>query len=139
MAPTASCTAEIAWEAFQYGANWSGEVCTCSWVLVQAASGRMESAVVSSRSTPLMEILMSSPRASRICSLSNRYRGFPLMLSRPMWPSARVGRMPIITRWAPTEADFCSASLRLRRRFSSKVSRPPDRSRAGGTLISMLN
>ena len=42
-------TAAIAWEAFQYAANWSGEVCTWNWVLVQAASGRIESVVVISR------------------------------------------------------------------------------------------
>ena len=46
MAPTASWTAAIACEAFQYAANWSGEVCTWNWVLVQAASGTIESAVV---------------------------------------------------------------------------------------------
>ena len=56
-----------------------------------------------------------------------------------MWPGASVGRMPIITRCAPTSADFASASLRLRRSISSKVVRPPSRSLAGGTLISMLN
>ena len=56
-----------------------------------------------------------------------------------MWPSARVGRIPIITMWAPTSADFASASLRLRRRLSSNVVSPPSRSFAGGTLISMLN
>ena len=72
LAPTASCTAAIACEAFQYAANWSGEVCTCSWVLVQAASGTIESAVVCSRSVPAMSIAMSSPRAFRICSLSSR-------------------------------------------------------------------
>ena len=47
--------------------------------------------------------------------------------------------MPIITMWAPTSADFCSASLRLSRSVCSKVDSPPSRSRAGGTLISMLN
>ena len=72
MAPTASWIDEIAWEAFQYAANWSGEVCTWNWVLVQAASGRIESAVVTSRSGPAMSIAMSSPRALRICSLINR-------------------------------------------------------------------
>ena len=47
--------------------------------------------------------------------------------------------MPIITRCAPTSADFSSASLRLRRRLSSNVPSPSSRSFAGGTLISMLN
>lgn len=56
-----------------------------------------------------------------------------------MWPSASVGRMPIITMWAPTCADFASASLRLRRRVSSNVVSPLSRIFAGGTLISMLN
>ena len=40
LAATATCTAAIAWEAFQYAANWSGEVCTWNCVLVHAASGR---------------------------------------------------------------------------------------------------
>ncbi len=43
LAPTASWTAAIAWEAFQYAGNWSGEVCTWNWVLVHAASGTIES------------------------------------------------------------------------------------------------
>ena len=47
--------------------------------------------------------------------------------------------MPIITMWAPTFDDLASASLRLRRRLSSKVVSPPSRNLAGGTLISMLN
>ena len=47
--------------------------------------------------------------------------------------------MPIITMCAPMAADFCSASLRLRRRLSSNVVRPPSRSLAGAPLISMLN
>ena len=63
LAPTASWIAEIACEAFQYAANWSGEVCTWNCVLVHAASGRIESAVVTSRSGPVMSIAMSSPRA----------------------------------------------------------------------------
>ena len=61
----------MACEAFQYAANWSGDVCTWNWVLVHAASGTIESAVVSSRSGPEIEIVMSSPRAFRICSLSS--------------------------------------------------------------------
>ena len=36
---TATWTPAIAWEAFQYSANWSGEVCTWNCVLVHAASG----------------------------------------------------------------------------------------------------
>lgn len=68
MAETASCTPAIACAAFQWAANWSGEVCTWNWVLVQAASGTIESAVVVSRSLPEMAIVMSSPRAARICS-----------------------------------------------------------------------
>jgi hypothetical protein len=39
-----------------------------SWVLVQAASGTIESAVVRNRSGPLMSMTMSSPRAARIWS-----------------------------------------------------------------------
>lgn len=38
LAATATCTAAITCEAFQYAANWSGEVWTWNWVLVQAAS-----------------------------------------------------------------------------------------------------
>ncbi len=71
MAPTASWIAAIAWDAFQYAANWSGEVCTWSCMLVQAASGTIESVVVASRSSPAIEIAMSSPRAFMICSLSS--------------------------------------------------------------------
>jgi hypothetical protein len=71
LAPTASWIAAIAWDAFQYAANWSGEVCTCSCMLVHAASGTIESAVVRSFSTPEIAIVMSSPRAARICSLSS--------------------------------------------------------------------
>ncbi len=72
LAPTASWIAAIACEAFQYAANWSGEVCTWNWVLVHAASGTIESAVVTSRSAPAMAMEMSSPRADMICSLSSR-------------------------------------------------------------------
>ena len=72
LAPTASWIAAIACEAFQYDANWSGAVCTWSCMLVQAASGMIESAVVTSRSGPAIEIEMSSPRAAMICSLSRR-------------------------------------------------------------------
>ncbi len=71
LAATATWAAAMAWEAFQYAANWSGEVCTWNWVLVHAASGTMESAVVSRCSAPEIEIAMSSPRASRIWSLSS--------------------------------------------------------------------
>ena len=74
MAPRASWIEEMACEAFQYSAKSSGEVCTWNWVLVQAASGTIESEVVSRRSTlpiPAIEIEMSSPRALRICSLSS--------------------------------------------------------------------
>jgi hypothetical protein len=38
---------------------------------VQAASGAIVSANVDSRSTPLIEISRSSPRAAKICSLSS--------------------------------------------------------------------
>ena len=72
-APSASWTEQIAWDAFQYSANSSGDVCTWNWVLVHAASGTIESDVVCSRSMlpmPAIEIVMSSPRALRICSLS---------------------------------------------------------------------
>ena len=68
----ASWTPAMTWEAFQYAAKSSGEVWTWNWVLVQAASGRIDSDVVCSRSRPLIEIAMSSPRAARICSLSSR-------------------------------------------------------------------
>ena len=61
------------------------------------------------------------------------------MLSAVMWSSASVGRMPIITMWAPTSADLASAPLRSRRSCSSNVFSPPSRSLTGGTLISMLN
>ena len=71
MAPTASCAAAMACEAFQYAANWSGEVWTWNWVLVQAASGTIESAVVRSCSSPEIRISMSSPRAARIWSESS--------------------------------------------------------------------
>ena len=39
-------------------------------MLVHAASGTIESAVVTSRSGPAIEMAMSSPRADMICSLS---------------------------------------------------------------------
>jgi hypothetical protein len=71
LAPSASWTPAIAWDAFQYGANSSGLTWMCSWVLVQAASGMIESAVVDMCSTPLIEMAMSSPRAARIWSLSS--------------------------------------------------------------------
>ena len=56
-----------------------------------------------------------------------------------MCPSASVGRIPIMTWWAPTLEPFSSASLSERRRLSSNFERPPSRSLAGATLISMLN
>ena len=68
-ADTASCTPAITCEAFQYAAKSSGEVCTWNCVLVHAASGMIESAVVRSFSAPVIDSAMSSPRASRICSL----------------------------------------------------------------------
>ena len=71
MAPTASWMPLIAWEAFQYAAKLSGLTWVCSWVLVQAASGMIESEVVCSRSGPLMSMTRSSPRAARIWSLSS--------------------------------------------------------------------
>ena len=61
----------MAWEAFQYAGKFSGLTWMCSWVLVQAASGTIESVVVRSRSGPPMSITMSSPRAARIWSLSS--------------------------------------------------------------------
>ena len=61
LAPTASWSELITWEAFQYAGKFSGLTWTWSWVLVQAASGAMESAVTRSRSGPLMSRTMSSP------------------------------------------------------------------------------
>jgi hypothetical protein len=45
---------------------------------VQAASGAIVSVDVASRSTPSMLISMSSPRASKICSLIRAYLGLAL-------------------------------------------------------------
>ena len=56
-----------------------------------------------------------------------------------MWPCSSVGRMPIITMWAPDSAAFDSASLRLARNASSNPESPPSRSLRGEALISMLN
>ena len=64
----------MTWEAFQYSAKLSGEVCTWNCVLVHAASGTIESVDVLSFSTlpmPAIWIEMSSPRALRICSPSS--------------------------------------------------------------------
>ena len=48
--------------------------------------------------------------------------------------------MPIITMWAPTSADLLLGVVEaVRAGVSSNVVSPPSRSRAGGTLISMLN
>ena len=47
--------------AFQIVAKRSGSTCWCSCTLVHAASGMIESAVVSSRSAPWMSMTMSSP------------------------------------------------------------------------------
>ena len=44
LAPSASCTPAMAWEAFQCAANVSGLTCRCSCTLVQAASGAIVSA-----------------------------------------------------------------------------------------------
>ena len=71
LAPTASCTPAIACAAFQSVWKRSGSTCWCSCTLVQAASGAIVSANVDSRSTPLIEICRSSPRAAKICSLSS--------------------------------------------------------------------
>ena len=66
LAPRASWIAEIAWEAFQYSAKSSGEVCTWNWVLVHAASGTIESDVASSRSTlPIPAMRSRCPRRAR--------------------------------------------------------------------------
>ena len=43
-APTASWTPAIAWAAFQWRAKSSGCTSWCSWTLVHAASGAIESA-----------------------------------------------------------------------------------------------
>ena len=64
-AHSASCTAAIAWEAFQYAANWSGEVCTWNWVLVQAASGTIESAVVAAAVADAGDLRSRCPRRGR--------------------------------------------------------------------------
>ena len=71
LAPTATWIPAIAWAAFQNAAKASGSQSWCSWTLVQAASGAMVSANVFSRSTPVIEISRSSPRAAKICSLSS--------------------------------------------------------------------
>ena len=70
-APTASWIPLIACEAFQYAAKLSGLTWVCSWVLVHAASGMIDSEVVRSRSAPWMSMTRSSPRAARIWSLSS--------------------------------------------------------------------
>lgn len=44
LAASATWTPAIAWAAFQYAANSSGETCRWNWVLVQAASGVIVSA-----------------------------------------------------------------------------------------------
>ena len=68
LAATATCAPAIAWAAFQWFAKPSGSTCWWSWTLVQAASGAIVSAKVASRSTPVIEISRSSPRAAKICS-----------------------------------------------------------------------
>ena len=60
-------------------ANASGLTCRCSCRLVQAASGAIESAQVSSASAPRILMCRSSPRASSICSSSSAYRGLALI------------------------------------------------------------
>ena len=67
-APTATWAAAIACAAFQWLAKPSGSTSWCSCTLVHAASGAIVSTKVDSRSTPLIEISRSSPRAAKICS-----------------------------------------------------------------------
>jgi hypothetical protein len=68
-APTATCAAAMAWAAFQAPANPSGLTCRCSCTEVAAASIAIEEATATA-APPLDLEHRSSPRASRICSLS---------------------------------------------------------------------
>ena len=68
---SASWTPAIACAAFQCGPNAPGSTCRCSCTLVHAASGAIVSANVASRSTPVIAMSRSSPRAAKICSLSS--------------------------------------------------------------------
>src|SRR4051812_32435097 len=77
LAPIASCTPAIACAAFQWREKSSGSTSWCSWTLVHAASGAIESAYVDRRSTPPMLISRSSPRCEDLLvdELVPRVRG----------------------------------------------------------------
>src|SRR5947209_4559382 len=60
----------MACAAVQCCANASGSTCRWSCTLVHAASGAIVSAWVERRSTPVIEIPKSSPRAANPCSFS---------------------------------------------------------------------
>ena len=71
-------------------------------MLVQADSGAIEADCRLSRSGPSMSMSMSSPRAVKIESLSAWYRVDELIQSPERCSGISVGKMPIITMWAPS-------------------------------------
>lgn len=62
----ATCAAATAWAAFHTSANRPGVTWRCNCTEVQAASGAMDFEVQTSRSTPSMSRVKSSPRAATI-------------------------------------------------------------------------
>ena len=70
LAPSASWGPASTCAAFQLSAKSAGETCRCNCMLVQADSGAIEAVCRLSRSGPAMSIMMSSPRAVKIESLS---------------------------------------------------------------------
>ena len=69
---------------------------------MHAASGTIESVVVRSRSGRRMSIDdVLAPRGEDLVAEQLVARVGAQAEPRLMWPSASVGRMPIITMWAP--------------------------------------
>ena len=82
---------------------------------------------------------MSSPRAVKIESLRAAYRVDSLIQPWSRCSDISVGRMPIMTMWAPPAAlALFSASFRLARTSASRSNVVCPGSACGGTLNSML-
>ncbi len=122
LAPSASCGPASTCAAFQFLAKSPGDTCRCNCVLVQADSGAMDADCMLSGSGPAMSIWMSSPRALKIESLSATYRVDSLIQPPARCSGISVGRIPIITMWAPPALALVSAAFRLARTSSSSSS-----------------
>ena len=79
----------------------------------------MDVEFILSGSGPPMSIWMSSPRALKMESLSAAYRVDSLIHPPARCSGISVGRIPIMTMWAPPALALVSAAFKLARTSSS--------------------